>query len=445
MKRGRTIILLLAACGLLWGAGRMHAPLREQRAKHHLNPSDPVGDAPPLVTFTTVALGGFRGILADLLWIRAASLQEEGQYFELVQLATWITRLEPRFTEAWAYHAWNLAYNISVLFSEPEDRWRWVRHGIRLLRDEGLRFNPGEARLYRELGWLFQHKIGAAMDQAQMYYKEAWAREMAALFDGPAPDYQHLRPEIRRRLLEEYRMDPDLMRQVEEQYGPLDWRLPQAHAIYWAWRGRRYAAGFEALACDRMIYQSLRDAFLQGRLAYDQDEGLFLLTPNLEVLPKWLRTLEEFMAQPSWGEEMREMHGAALGEAVLMFYTFHRHADAERLFDELKARYPSEETAAGFEGFVFHSYTAELEELSGPGLRELIENTAYQGLYWRALGFEDRAAGYDELTELCRRHAGTGQPDLPPLEEIRRQARERLLGELKSERSKARLNDTTIR
>jgi hypothetical protein len=443
MKHGRLIILLVAAVGLLWGAGRMHAPLREQRAKYHLDPPDSAGDAPPLLTFTTVALGGFRGILADLLWIRATRLQEEGQYFELVQLATWITRLEPHFTEAWAYHAWNLAYNISVLFGEPEDRWRWVRSGISLLRDEGLRDNPGEARLYRELGWLFQHKIGAAMDQAQLYYKEAWAREMASLFDGPAPDFKHLRPEIRRRLLEEYRLDPDLMRQVDERYGPLDWRLPQAHAVYWAWRGRPYATGFERLACDRMIYQSLRDAFLQGHLAYDRDEGLFLTTPNLDLLPRLLQALEDFMVAHPQGSEIRDAHRSVLEEAVLMFYTFHRNADAERLFDELKSRYPSEEPAAGFEDVVFHVYTAELEELSGPGLRGLIEKSAYQGLYWRALGFEDRAAGYDQLAELCwqryvAKFAGE-QTGLLPLEEIRRQARERLLGELRSERAKARL------
>ena len=37
---------------------------------------------PPMVAFTTVALGGFRGLLADLLWLRAGALQEDGKYFE---------------------------------------------------------------------------------------------------------------------------------------------------------------------------------------------------------------------------------------------------------------------------------------------------------------------------------------------------------------------------
>ena len=44
-----------------------------------------------------MALGGFRGLLADILWIRAISLQEQGKYFELVQLADWIQKLQPKF------------------------------------------------------------------------------------------------------------------------------------------------------------------------------------------------------------------------------------------------------------------------------------------------------------------------------------------------------------
>lgn len=87
------------------------------------------------MAFTTVALGGFRGIIADMLWMRASELQNEGKFFELAQLADWITKLEPRFPTVWAFHAWNMAYNISVLFPDPEDRWRWVQQGIRLLRD----------------------------------------------------------------------------------------------------------------------------------------------------------------------------------------------------------------------------------------------------------------------------------------------------------------------
>ena len=34
---------------------------------------------PPVVAFSTMALGGFRGIIADILWIRAGDLQQKGK------------------------------------------------------------------------------------------------------------------------------------------------------------------------------------------------------------------------------------------------------------------------------------------------------------------------------------------------------------------------------
>ena len=34
-------------------------------------------------------------------------------------------------------------------------------------------------------------------------------------------------------LREKYKIDPAFAEKVNEEYGPLDWRLPEAHAIYW--------------------------------------------------------------------------------------------------------------------------------------------------------------------------------------------------------------------
>ncbi len=35
-------------------------------------------------------------------------------------------------------------------------------------------------------------------------------------------------------LREKYKIDPAFAQKVDEQWGSLDWRLPEAHAIYWA-------------------------------------------------------------------------------------------------------------------------------------------------------------------------------------------------------------------
>ena len=56
---------------------------------------------------------------------------------------------------------------------------------------------------------------------------------------GPAPtDFNRLispqNPEDQQRaarLQQEYKLDPKIMKEVDEHYGPLEWRLPDAHAV----------------------------------------------------------------------------------------------------------------------------------------------------------------------------------------------------------------------
>lgn len=140
---------------------------------------------PPWVTLATTSLGAFRGLAVDAMWYRATRLQEEGHYFEANQLSQWITALQPRFSQVWSFHAWNMAYNISVATHTPQERWDWVNKGISLLRDKGIVYNPTAIRLYRELGWIYFHKIGHFMDEMQWYYKIQLATQWQELLGAP--------------------------------------------------------------------------------------------------------------------------------------------------------------------------------------------------------------------------------------------------------------------
>lgn len=119
------LALLALALVLLVVAGVQQQRLNRQRLELGLTRVAPLENAPPVLAFTTVALGGFRGLIANLLWIRANDMQNEDRYFEQVQLSDWITKLEPTFVQVWLVQAWNMAYNISVKFRDPYDRWRW--------------------------------------------------------------------------------------------------------------------------------------------------------------------------------------------------------------------------------------------------------------------------------------------------------------------------------
>src|SRR5437870_5733527 len=168
-----------------------------------------------------------------------------------------------------------MAYNISVKFKDYPDRWRWLKRGIELLRDDGLRFNPNEILIYRELAWFFQHKMGANLDDANVYYKQQWADEMAQVFGKKTPDLDELihpvtkdQQDRRQLLIEKYKMEPQLMKEVNERYGPLEWRLPEAHAIYWAVKGLESAKEHptkikpeDMITLRRVIYQCMLLSF----------------------------------------------------------------------------------------------------------------------------------------------------------------------------------------
>ena len=238
--RAKKIILLLLAVALLFGSGQVQKSLNRDRDTLGLTHTAVLENAPPVLAFTTVALGGFRGLISNFLWIRANDLQQDDKFFEAAQLADWITKLEPTFTQVWLFQGWNMAYNISVKFKDFPDRWRWVDRGIELLRDDGLRYNPNDVLIHRELAWFFQHKMGANLDDANMYYKQQWAEAMMPFFGPDGTNFTELlSPHSTNAALlrAKYKIDPVFAEKVNEKYGPFDWRLPEAHASYWGAQG----------------------------------------------------------------------------------------------------------------------------------------------------------------------------------------------------------------
>jgi hypothetical protein len=198
MMRARDFAILFVcvviAGVLLVVAGAQLDYINAQREQMNLTVNAPLENAPPALAFATVAMGAFRGLVVDILWMRADKLKEDGQFFDARQLAEWITTLQPRFASVWEFHAWNMAYNISVAIpaTQPEQRWQWVKNGYELLRDKGIRWNPKSVRLYREMGRIFQHKMGGVSDDAHKYYKLRFAEMMTPLLssedNGLRPD-----------------------------------------------------------------------------------------------------------------------------------------------------------------------------------------------------------------------------------------------------------------
>jgi hypothetical protein len=184
-------ISIILAVVLFITAGLQLDYINSQRQEMKLISNEPLKNAPPSLAFATVAMGAFRGLVVDILWMRADALKNKGQFFDAKQLAEWITTLQPRFASVWDFQAWNMAYNISVAIpaNQPEERWRWVKNGYELLRDQGIVLNPKSILLYKSLAWIFQHKIAGYIDDTHEYYKLQLALAMEPLLGNADNNY----------------------------------------------------------------------------------------------------------------------------------------------------------------------------------------------------------------------------------------------------------------
>ena len=443
--------LLLLAAGLLWTSSFVQRRLNEERSALGLTREIDRTGMPPVLAVTTVALGGFRGLIANALWIRAQEMQAQDKYFEMVQLADWITKLQPHVTTVWYHQAWNMSYNISVKFTSPKDRWFWVRRGIELLRDEGLRYNPEETLLYRELAWFYQDKMGKNLDDAHLYFKLVWAGEMHQLFGGEQPNFAELKnpqTDVARtraqRLREIYKLNPEFMEQVDLEYGPFDWRLPEAHAVYWAVKGLKFGRKEEQVQLRRIVYQSMQLAFERGRMIDHKTGTLPDFGPNLDIIPNANKAYEKMMAEETIadpkgkGDKFKQGHHYFLKNVVMNLYTHNREKDAAHWFKVLKEKYP--ELLVGLpdslDDFAVYFIMGEVKDGSVDKIKSIIEGYLTQwAISLAGSDDEEKATSLERLARMIwRRHelnvgavADKDRINLPPYEKIKKEVVLRLL------------------
>ena len=455
--RAKLIASLTLVSGLV-GSVFMNAGVTSSVGRHELSYTDRAEEGDPPQVAIGIAMGALRGLFVNYLWIRATDAKENGRYFEAIELARQITRLQPRFPRVWVFHAWNLAYNISVTTQTPEERWTWVNAGLNLLRDEGLRANPSDMLMHKELGWIFLHKIAGYTDDANMYYKRQFAYEwtnvmgdrpqvdpgqrdrptvmaayeawVQAVVDAPdtrtalrarnprAADlldafetemdepagYDFLRRaqlhneleragqleftldemgpksrafeslrerfpaeedwtaavlHVRKRvLIDKYNMEPVRMLGVVRKYGPVDWRLPAAHALYWAARGTdvgRMEVTFgnvdalDFVNAYRIVLQSVQDLWRYGDMyfnyldVHEQRAGIYFVSPNEYFIPTYGTMLEEvvkasgpFEADRRSYRQFSSGYENFLRDAIRYFYRRGDRAQAEYWFNQLR-------------------------------------------------------------------------------------------------------------
>ena len=439
-------ILAIAVTGVtLLGASALVPRIQAQREDLRLTlTAETPETVPPHVRIATAALGSFRGLAVDILWYRATQMKRAGHYYEANQLARWITTLQPQFAQVWTFHAWNMAYNISVATQTPDERWSWVQKGIDLLREKAVEYNPNSVRIPRELSWIFYHKVGKFADDMHWHYKRRLAVKWQELLGTPAvgvetsealdrfrpvaeaPDrlreLLEKRPAVRpavsrlqamgydlgegllrglgrirmlaphtarlgiaddrlrrqvdakllqwwrdhesdirepilrfleRKVLEgEYNMDPQLMLELMDRYGPLDWRHPAAHALYWGSRGTANAAEamnkkeIDALNTYRQNIHSLQMLTRWGRISLDPMTGRIDMMPDPRFFPayeKAVRIAEDALVSEGFEANARQSYEAGhenlLKQATLYSYLYGEPDQARAYYEKIRRLY----------------------------------------------------------------------------------------------------------
>ena len=539
--RWREIIIcfvsLLLAVALFFLAGSQLDTINAERSRLRLTMERPQ-DIPPSIAFATVATGAFRGLVVDALWLRAERLKQEGQFFDAKQLADWITILQPRFATVWDFQSWNMAYNISATIpaSKPEERWRWVKNGIELLRDKAIPLNPYAILLYQRLAFIFQHKIGGVTDDAHYYYKLQLALEMEPLL-GPADNeyfkalsnapadwrqivedanfnglisalrsadkafatsnpadfvgsYLTLRQMPQRfsprafGVIDEFRgsktlerfdtfacsyqlrnvwkLEPEIMEQMNQLYGPfdlgdpnrrlpLDWRHPDTHALYWAYKGLKIAGrdkfSPDEANTDRMINSSLQELFRQGKIyiysaalppqgaedANSQAETRVVkaiyLRPDLRMFKpcniSTMAIIEKYKTLGAGSYSSMEIgHRNMLKNAVVSFYQAGHRREALEIYEQLRKLYPLREFNVSIDVYVRERFGEELLSLGLNDAREFIQMVLQEAYFYYAMRDDDQAAVNEKLAkeayDLYQQRYGSGSEQRLGLPEFNR-------------------------
>lgn len=120
------------------------------------------------------AVAGFRELVAGILWVRADSFFDTGNYDAVLPLIRLVTWLDPHQIDVFTTGMWHIGYN----FTDEESRSdrRYLSAAIALGK-EGARQNPETYELFFETGWIWFHKIDDSYGEAVKWFTDANERE----------------------------------------------------------------------------------------------------------------------------------------------------------------------------------------------------------------------------------------------------------------------------
>jgi hypothetical protein len=205
-------------------------------------------------------------------------------------------------------------------------------------------------------------------------------------------------------LRKDQKVEPEKLLQLMERFGPIDWRLPEALALYWSAEAVRLF-GDDALSsanADRILFHELVSLYRRGRLFFappTEDEGpVWVGAPNFTFLERIVELHTEITERhkgAEWQSPTEEGFRNFLRETVVYLYL---HQDLKRANKYLKMLFKrGGESKADLDTFVHQRIKKLLDGgITHPQACNLIRGEFFQSLLWESLGEMDRAAGHHD-------------------------------------------------
>ncbi|MFO7822142.1 MAG: hypothetical protein R6V56_08850 [Lentisphaeria bacterium] len=203
-------------------------------------------------------------------------------------------------------------------------------------------------------------------DELTFYFRKAWLRE-------------------------QYKLDAELILKLNRQYGKLDWRLPEAHALYWATLGQRASEQEVDTACERMILQSLANAFRGGRLLYLGDVQALGVTPNIAVVDATDTAHKKALQRPDSNVGSEAGYENFLIDATVTLYTFGRTEKAREYLGKLRENFQSNKYKLPLNRFVLRELAGDIQTATYDQGQSMVQGYLYQ--MYQALAFGDFERG----------------------------------------------------
>jgi hypothetical protein len=259
-------------------------------------------------------------------------------------------------------------------------------------------------------------------------------------------------------------MNPEFMKEVDREFGPLEWRLPEAHAVYWAALGLKRAEENptkvkedDKITLRRVIYQSMLLSFYRGRLVTNPFARAFEFGPNLDIIPKVNFAYEKSAREDEPNRDhIEKAHRNFLRDAVYFLYEYNRLAEAAQWYKYLSTTYPTKTLISGDTNSLPANLTLDAyavarvqEDVSDSGgidrTKGIVQGLLVNSYRSLAVGEDGPSAGFRLLAQRLWETYQSGIPTerlsaigLPPFADMDQEMRTRMLDPREGEPTEVR-------